>query len=554
VNGEQFCEFVKLAKLGDEQSLERLSALVRPRLCSYVYRVTLNRDIIDDLAQETLLEMVKSLHHLRDNDRFWPWLYRIALSKIQQHFAAQKRQPAVPSSTIADDFFTNQSPPSEDDSLRILMRQELSHKMLSAIGQLRPKHRAVLSLRCFEQMPYTEIALALECNELNARIAFFRAKQALKKLLVHRGLDKGTLLMCLGLFGQLTAPSDAALNLFEQLTAPAGTEAGPIAPGSGASATGAGAIPPGPGSGLPVASAITKVGMIAGLIGAAGSKLGMAVIALLAGLGAVSTLTLLSAGLPDRENVTAIYYIEQSKSNDPAIASLSKGAYEQWYYFPEGIDGPMFKRMQRWDSKQQQKLCAWLENGTGNYYYDSGKKEILLTNHHLFRSNLRVRRLPTDRSAFIDFLNQVEGPVPGIEHRRDAGTGLLIERFDDRFVDARHFRTNYVYNTLEEEVFHFENWISGVPIRDERDEMHRRGWTFFRIEGRLGNRNVHGQGRLPFFYHAGRDHPPWLTIAVDDGIRIMDTSQGAVIIRSDASRPVAYPAGSFFKGFSRPWT
>ena len=45
---------------------------------------------------------------------------------------------------------------------------------------LKDDHRTVLSLRYFEQLPYSDIGTAMHCSEGSARVMFYRAKQALK--------------------------------------------------------------------------------------------------------------------------------------------------------------------------------------------------------------------------------------------------------------------------------------------------------------------------------------------------------------------------------------
>ena len=58
--------------------------------------------------------------------------------------------------------------------------------------------------------------------------------------------------------------------------------------------------------------------------------------------------------------------LDKTSSTNPNLdrgRSLSRGAYEQWYFFPEDVDGPLFMMMQRWDPQQQSKLCSWLQNG-----------------------------------------------------------------------------------------------------------------------------------------------------------------------------------------------
>ena len=81
---------VRQAQLGDKDCLEQLVKLAQESLNSNVYRMTLERDITQDIVQETILEMLKILGKLREADRFWPWLYGIALNKIRRHHRTER--------------------------------------------------------------------------------------------------------------------------------------------------------------------------------------------------------------------------------------------------------------------------------------------------------------------------------------------------------------------------------------------------------------------------------------------------------------------------------
>ena len=76
---------------------------------------------------------------------------------------------------------------------------------------LKTRHRAVLAMRCYEQMSYDEVAESLGCSNIAARMLFYRAKKSLGKELARHGLGKGGVLMALILFGKLTATTEAAV-------------------------------------------------------------------------------------------------------------------------------------------------------------------------------------------------------------------------------------------------------------------------------------------------------------------------------------------------------
>ena len=78
-----YAELIRQAHLGDQQSMNQLAQLVQGRLFAYIYRLTLNYDLAQDLSQETLLRMVESLKELKQVEQFWLWLYRTAMGKVQ---------------------------------------------------------------------------------------------------------------------------------------------------------------------------------------------------------------------------------------------------------------------------------------------------------------------------------------------------------------------------------------------------------------------------------------------------------------------------------------
>ena len=198
------------AQLGNQKSMNHLAKLVEERLFAYIYRLTLNYDLAQDLLQETLLEMVKSLKELEHADRFWFWIFRTAMGKVQHHFRDQRRRRRVQISAIEKERLLDRASKDYDDGLDRMVRKELSDAISQAMAKLKLTHRNVLVLRCFEQMPYSEIAVLMDCKELRARLLFFRAKMQLRKRLARFGFSKKFLLVALALFGIITTHAKAA--------------------------------------------------------------------------------------------------------------------------------------------------------------------------------------------------------------------------------------------------------------------------------------------------------------------------------------------------------
>ena len=521
------------ARRGSDDSMSWLTRQAEQRLRAYIFRVTLDNDLTDDLTQETLLQMIKSIKQLREEESFWPWLYRIAQSKIKEHYRSKKREISVSDDSFYDDVLSRRGDLYQDQSVRELIQQDLLKKVMGAMKQLKQQHRAILSLRCFDKLSYAEIADTFECNEVTARILFHRARKALRKKLANQGISKNLMLMSLGLFGRLTLSPEAS----------------PSMPGG------------------PVSEASLRVGPAATIIDSILSKktgifIAVAVVLLMFWLKKDSPSEqsppnprTSSIIIPVRNDVSSFHFTVQVLDRDPnAEGSLSKGAYERWFYYPEGVEGPSFMRMQRYTPDLSEKLCAWLENEEANYYYNSDDKTVYVTNCRVCWSNLKVRRLPTDSQDFIDFLMEVEGePDAYREYIRDEKTHLATSSIDYRFLNASSFKTEYEFNAVPREAFQYE-WDEPVlEYVDQRDTMHKRGWTYFRIEGQLNGKKISGTGRVPFIYKTYKEYPAWLKIDIGGEFEIIDSRNGAQLKKVDGEVITNYPSGTFLKGMSRPW-
>ncbi len=229
-----------------------------------------------------------------------------------------------------------------------------------------------------------------------------------------------------------------------------------------------------------------------------------------------------------------------------AAGFVSKGVYEKWFSFPDGPDGVLIRREQRWDISMTNKACSWLQDGNANYYR-YGQDIVYITNEPL-----GVLILPTDPPEFTDFILEMVNANSLLEYKHDEETGLLVAKTDGRVASVGKFETVFEYNTLSQEAFEY-NWPSDMKIVDERDQMHKRGWTYFRVKGQIGDTKVKGIGRIPFVYNKNKEHPAWLKINIGDNLQIIDASSGAYLLDSADRVTAAFASGSFFKGLGRPW-
>ncbi len=197
---------IRAAQSGESESMADLSMIANKRAFTYIYRLTIDYHLSQDLAQETVLDLIKSLPQLEFEhiNFFWSWLYRTALGKVQHHFRAQGNNK-IQQNTTVNSKKIEQCLASFESGVNTLIREELRKSVLDAMQNLRLRYRNILTLRCLDNLSYAEIAAISGGSELQARLLFFRAKKSLQHQLARKGLKKDQLLSALGLFGILTA-------------------------------------------------------------------------------------------------------------------------------------------------------------------------------------------------------------------------------------------------------------------------------------------------------------------------------------------------------------
>jgi len=184
-------ELVLRALEGDRPSVDTLMQEVRSRILARIRRVTFDADCAEDLVQDTLLAIVRSLDRLRQPGRFWSWAMSIAANKVRQHYRCERRRPAVQLSML--DVAGLPDRPDEPPELDAGSNEAI-RLVLAGLAEAEGRYRVVLEMRYFERMPYSAIAERLGCTETSARVAVFRAKRALRRELRRFGLTPAALL------------------------------------------------------------------------------------------------------------------------------------------------------------------------------------------------------------------------------------------------------------------------------------------------------------------------------------------------------------------------
>jgi RNA polymerase sigma-70 factor (ECF subfamily) len=175
------CDLIARALAGQRDAFAALVHRYQRPVFSIAYRLTGDRAVAQDLAQEAFLRAYQSLSTFDLGRPFSPWLFRIA-TNLSLNWLKRKRLPTVP----LDQVVPGQGVPVPDDSPgpeTLVLQAEFQARLWREVTALPPEFRAVIELRHGQQLSYQEIADRLNIPLSSVKSRLFRARQQMRKRL-----------------------------------------------------------------------------------------------------------------------------------------------------------------------------------------------------------------------------------------------------------------------------------------------------------------------------------------------------------------------------------
>ena len=161
----------------------RFEAIMVPHmdvLFNYALYLTSDKDTASDLLQETYLKAFRFFEKFEEGTNARAWLYRIMRNTFINEYRRIKRLPDLVE--YDEQISSYQMLPREEEQtdLRRQINGDLfDDDLAGAIGSLPDKFRSVILLRDVEDLPYEEIAEALEIPIGTVRSRLHRARAIL---------------------------------------------------------------------------------------------------------------------------------------------------------------------------------------------------------------------------------------------------------------------------------------------------------------------------------------------------------------------------------------
>jgi RNA polymerase sigma-70 factor (ECF subfamily) len=182
-------EVVERARLGRDDAYRELLRRYQRPVFSLIYRMVRDRELSEDLAQETFVKVLNALDSYRPEFKFSSWIFKIANNAAIDHLRRRQLETlsleGSPEATSPDrvEATALQLADRSETPLAELEARELGSAIERAIGRLRPEYRSCILLRHIEGRPYEEIAEILDLPLGTVKTYIHRARSELKDML-----------------------------------------------------------------------------------------------------------------------------------------------------------------------------------------------------------------------------------------------------------------------------------------------------------------------------------------------------------------------------------
>jgi RNA polymerase sigma-70 factor (ECF subfamily) len=160
---------------GDREAFERLFRQFERDVFGWVVRIVRDRATAEDVLVEAFWRAYRGRARFDPSRSFGAWMRRIATNVARDYLRASRTLPGG-----SDTTGRLQAPASADTSV--------NESVVAAFRTLPPKLQVVATLALVEELPYADIAEALDLPVGTVKSRVFRAVRALRKELASRGI------------------------------------------------------------------------------------------------------------------------------------------------------------------------------------------------------------------------------------------------------------------------------------------------------------------------------------------------------------------------------
>ncbi len=160
---------------GDNSAFDKLLLRHKSQLFNYIFQMVRDRDVADDIFQETFIKVITTIKQGRYNDmgKFTAWITRIARNLVIDSFRSEKSESVVSADNEEYDIL-NRKDLSEETIEDILIDMQIENDIRNLVSQLPEPQQEVLNMRYYKDLSFKEIAeiLGVSINTALGRMRY----------------------------------------------------------------------------------------------------------------------------------------------------------------------------------------------------------------------------------------------------------------------------------------------------------------------------------------------------------------------------------------------
>lgn len=199
-------ELIVALRRGEDEAFGTLIARYHPSLVRIATLFVRDRDVAEEVAQETWIGVLRGLERFEGRSSFRTWLFGILVNQARRRGERERRM--IPFSALsrpaegmepaveADRFLPAGAewaghwaspPPTWDlEPEAAFLSREVRGEIDAAIAALPPNQRAVITLRDIEGWDAGDVCNALGLSQTNQRVLLHRARARVRQALADR--------------------------------------------------------------------------------------------------------------------------------------------------------------------------------------------------------------------------------------------------------------------------------------------------------------------------------------------------------------------------------
>ena len=144
---------------GDRNAISRLIERHSRRVRDYINMMVKDRDLADDIFQETLIKVIRFVNDGRytENGKFLSWVLRIAHNQVIDHFRQKKQQNHISEGEAGYDLLNNRKLSDSTVEDRMISDQ-IAEDVRKLVDFLPAEQKEVVLMRYYMGLSFKEIA------------------------------------------------------------------------------------------------------------------------------------------------------------------------------------------------------------------------------------------------------------------------------------------------------------------------------------------------------------------------------------------------------------